>query len=202
MPPTWTLDELRAPSRDSPARSSRCRPCAGPGRAGALGLSGGRVGARRTTVLHRRAQPAHGVGRVLASFNFLRLAFLLSQEAPELFALGLVPRPCLSTRSAEGFRQTRGPAARARPLARVGRGRRVRRDVQQLRSINASAIHLLNGALFEITKNERDPASCTPPMRRRAPTPPTRPPSLQANSSAHSSKCGELLLGHRPLDPF
>ena len=35
--------------------------------------------------------PAHGVDRVLASFNFLRLAFLLSQEAPELFALGLVP---------------------------------------------------------------------------------------------------------------
>ena len=30
--------------------------------------------------------PAHGVDRVLASFNFLRLAFLLSQEAPELFA--------------------------------------------------------------------------------------------------------------------
>ena len=35
--------------------------------------------------------PAHGVDRVLASFNFLRLAFLLSQQAPELFALGLVP---------------------------------------------------------------------------------------------------------------
>ena len=65
--------------------------------------------------------PAHGVDRVLASFNFLRLAFLLSQQAPELFALGLVPAALfVYAQRAKDLDRPEDRAARARPQLASG----------------------------------------------------------------------------------
>jgi hypothetical protein len=92
MPPTWTLDEVRAPvSGLSGALFALPAACTPDPAEQALWVFQALVSVLADYVYIGGPSPAHGVDRVLASFNFLRLAFLLSQEAPELFALGLVP---------------------------------------------------------------------------------------------------------------
>ena len=93
MPPTWTLDELRAPvSGLSGALFALPAACTPDPAEQALWIFQAVVSVLADYVYIGGPSPAHGVDRVLASFNFLRLAFLLSQQqAPELFALGLVP---------------------------------------------------------------------------------------------------------------
>ena len=92
MPPTWTLDEPRAPvSVLSGALFALPAACTPDPAEQALWVVQAVVSVLADYVYIGGPSPAHGVDRVLASFNFLRLAFLLSQEAPELFALGLVP---------------------------------------------------------------------------------------------------------------
>ena len=92
MPPTWTLDELRAPvSGLSGALFALPAACTPDPAEQALWVFQAVVSVLADYVYIGGPSPAHGIDRVLASFNFLRLAFLLSQQAPELFALGLVP---------------------------------------------------------------------------------------------------------------
>ena len=89
MPPTWTLDELRAPvSGLSGALFALPAACTPDPAEQALWIFQAVVSVLADYVYIGGPSPAHGIDRVLASFNFLRLAFLLSQQAPELFALG------------------------------------------------------------------------------------------------------------------
>lgn len=92
MPPTWTLAEMQAPiSGLSGALFALPALCTPYPEEQALWVVQASVSVLADYVCIGGPSPAHGVDRVLASVNFLRLAFLLGQQAPELFALGLVP---------------------------------------------------------------------------------------------------------------
>lgn len=92
MPPTWTLAEMQAPiSGLSGALFALPALCTPYPEEQALWIVQALVSVLADYVYIGGPSPAHGVDRVLASVNFLRLAFLLGQKTPELFALGLVP---------------------------------------------------------------------------------------------------------------